>query len=87
MTTQDLDRAIERAGRLRTTLATDGWKDIEVIIRDKREELTRQLINEKDLTKMPAIQANIASMDYLTSEIMALIQVGLEAEKRKKKKR
>ena len=80
------DSAIERAGRLKTTLATMGWQDIEAFMKDKKAYYTQMALSEKDINKIYYAQAFVEAIDYIRSEIDALIKLGDEAEKRKKKK-
>ena len=81
------DSAIERAGRLKTTLATMGWQDIEAFMKDKKAYYTQMALSEKDINKIYYAQAFVEAIDYIRSEINALIKLGDEAEKRKKKKK
>ena len=81
------DSAIERAGRLKTTLATMGWQDIEAFMKDKKAYYTQMALSEKDINKIYYAQAFVEAIDYIRSEIDALIKLGDEAEKRKKKKK
>ena len=81
------DSAIERAGRLKITLATMGWQDIEAFMKDKKAYYTQMALSEKDINKIYYAQAFVEAIDYIRSEIDALIKLGDEAEKRKKKKK
>jgi len=79
------DSAIEQADRLRTTINTAGWKDIVNIKNDKKAYYTQVALTEKELSKIYYAQAYIEAIDNLFSEIDALINVGDEAQKLKKK--
>ena len=81
------ESAIEKAGRLKTTLATMGWQDIETLITNKRAYYIQAALNEKDINKIYYAQAFVEAIDYLKSEIDGLIREGEEAEKISKKKK
>ena len=80
------DSAIEKAGRLKTTLTTMGWQNIEAIMKDKKAYYIQMALSEKDINKIYYAQAFVEAIDHLKSEIDALIKLGDEAEKIKKKK-
>ena len=81
------ESAIEKAGRLKTTLATMGWQDIEALMKNKRADYVKAALSEKDINKIYYAQACVEAIDYLKSEIEALINAGEEAEKISKKKK
>lgn len=79
------DAAIEQADRLRTTINTAGWKDIVAIKNDKKTYHTQIALTEKDFNEILRAQAYIMAIDDLFLEIEALLNVGDEAQLRKKK--
>ena len=81
------DSAIEKAGRLKVTLATLGWQDIEALMKNKKAYYTGVALSEKDISKIYYAQAFVEAIDYLKSEIEGLIREGDEAEKISKKKK
>ena len=81
------ESAIEKAGRLKTTLATMGWQDIETLMKNKRAYYIQVALSEKDINKIYYAQAFVEAIDYLKSEIDGLIKEGEEAEKISKKKK
>ena len=81
------ESAIEKAGRLKTTLATMGWQDIEALIKNKRAHYIQVALSEKDINKIYYAQAFIEAIDYLKSEIEGLIREGEKAEEIRKKKK
>ena len=81
------ESAIEKAGRLKTTLATMGWQDIEALMKNKRAYYTGVALSEKDINKIYYAQAFVEAIDTIISEIDGLIREGEEAEKISKKKK
>ena len=79
------DSAIEQADRLRTTINTAGWQDILKIKNDKKGYYTLKVLTERELNKIYYAQAYVMAIEDIFAEIDALIKVGDEAEKRKKK--
>jgi len=80
------DSAIEQADRLRATANTAGWKDIVKIKNDKKAHYTDKALTEKEISKIYYAQAYVEAADNLFLEIDALIKLGDEAGKIKKKK-
>jgi len=79
------DSAVELADRLRTTINTAGWQDILKIKNDKKGHYTNKVLTERELDKIYYAQAYVMAIEDIFAEIDALIKVGDEAEKRKKK--
>ena len=79
------DSAIERAGRLKTTLATPGWQDIQAFMADKKAYYTQVALTSLIHNTIIHAQAFVLAIDTINSEIEGLIREGEEAEKRKKK--
>ena len=79
------DSAVELADRLRTTVNSAGWQDILKIKNDKKEYYTNEALTKKGLDKIYYAQAYVMAIEDIFAEIDALIKVGDEAEKRKKK--
>ena len=80
------DSAIEQADRLRTTINSAGWQDIQKFMADKKAYYTMIALSEKDISKIYYAQAFVEAIDTIFAEINALINVGEEAEKIRKKK-
>jgi len=80
------DSAIDQADRLRTTINTAGWQDIVKIKNDKKAYYTDKALTEKEISKIYYAQAYVQAVDNLFLEIEALINVGDEAGRMKKKK-
>ena len=82
------ESAIEKAGRLKTTLATPGWQDILKFMNDKKSDYTQIALTErKDINNLIHAQAFVETIDTIISEIDGLIREGEEAEKISKKKK
>jgi len=79
------DTAIELADRLRTTVNTAGWQDICEFMNGKKGYYTDITLKSKDMNEILHAQAYVMAIADILSEIDALIKVGDEAEKRKKK--
>jgi len=79
------DSAIEQADRLRTTIATAGWQDIQKFMADKKAYYTMIALSEKDISKIYYAQAFVEAIDTINLEINELIREGDEAGLRKKK--
>ena len=80
------DSAIDQADRLRTTINTAGWKDILKIKNDKKAHYTEKALTEKEISKIYYAQAYVEAVDSLFLEIDALLNLGDEASKLRKKK-
>jgi len=80
------DSAIEQADRLRTTIATAGWQDIQKFMADKKAYYTVIALSEKEISKIYYAQAFVEAIDTINLEINGLIGEGEEAEKLRKKK-
>jgi len=78
------DSAIELADRLRTTINTAGWQDIIEFMNNRKGYYTNIALTSKDMNEILYAQACVMAIDDILSEINALINVGDEAEKRKK---
>ena len=85
MTKQNYDSAIELADRLRGTLNTAGWQDIMKIKNDKKAYHTQLALNEKEYNDIIRAQTYVQAIDDLFLEIEALLNVGDEARRIKKK--
>jgi len=79
------DSAIEQADRLRTTINSAGWKDIQQYMADKKAYYTMIALSEKDISKIYYAQAFVEAIDTINLEINGLIREGEEAGLRKKK--
>jgi len=79
------DSAIEQADRLRTTIATAGWQDIQKFMADKKAYYTMIALSEKDISKIYYAQAFVEAIDTINLEINGLIREGEEAGLRKEK--
>ena len=79
------DSAIEQADRLRTTINSAGWQDIQKFMADKKAYYTMIALSEKDINKIYYAQAFVEAIDTINLEINGLIREGDEAGKRKKK--
>jgi len=79
------DSAIEQADRLRTTIATAGWQDIQKFMADKKAYYTVIALSEKEISKIYYAQAFVEAIDTINLEINGLIREGEEAEKLRKK--
>ncbi len=79
------DSAIEQADRLRATLNTAGWQDIMRIVNIKKAYYTDKALTEKEISKIYYAQAYVQAIDDFILEINALLNVGDEAGKMKKK--
>lgn len=85
MTKQNYTSAIELSDRLRTTINSSGWLDIQKFMADKRQYYTDVALTEK--CKLPIInhaQAFVEAIDTINLEIRGLIREGEEAGKLKK---
>jgi len=79
------DSAIEQADRLRTTINSAGWQDIQKFMADKKAYYTMIALSEKDINKIYYAQAFVEAIDTINLEINGLIREGEEAGLRKKK--
>ena len=79
------DSAIEQADRLRTTINSAGWQDIQKFMSDKKSYYTMIALSEKDINKIYYAQAFVEAIDTINLEINGLIREGEEAGLRKKK--
>ena len=79
------DTIIEQSDRLRATIATAGWKDIQDYMATKKAYYTMIALSEKDISKIYYAQAFVEAIDTINLEINGLIREGDEAGKRKKK--
>ena len=79
------DSAIEQADRLRTTINSAGWQDIQKFMADKKAYYTMIALSEKDISKIYYAQAFVEAIDTINLEINGLIREGEEAGLRKKK--
>lgn len=87
MTKQNYDSAVEQADRLRTTINTAGWADIQKFMADKKAYYTQITLTErKDFNKIIHAQAFVEAIDTINLEINGLIREGDEADKLRKKK-
>lgn len=85
MTKQNYDSAVEQADRLRTTINTAGWKDIQNFMATKKAYYTQITLSErKDFNKIIHAQAFVEAIDTINLEIMGLIREGEEAGRLKK---
>jgi len=85
MTKHNYDSAIELADRLCGTLNTAGWQDILRLANTKKAHYTDKALTEKDINAIYYAQAYVQAIDDFISEINALLNVGDEARKMKKK--
>ena len=79
------DTIIEQSDRLRATIATAGWQDIQKFMADKKAYYTMIALSEKDISKIYYAQAFVEAIDTINLEINELIREGDEAGLRKKK--
>jgi len=79
------DSAIEQADRLRATINSAGWQDIQKFMADKKAYYTMITLSEKDINKIYYAQAFVEAIDTINLEINGLIREGEEAGVRKKK--
>ena len=81
------DSAIEQADRLRTTINTAGWKDIQDFMATKKAYYTQITLTERtNFNQIIYAQAFVEAIDTINLEINGLIREGEEAEKLRKKK-
>ena len=79
--------AIEQAKDLRTTINTIGWRVIQQFIEGKKAYYTQIALTSKEINIILHAQAYVMAVEDILAEIDALIKVGDEAEKSKKKKK
>lgn len=78
----DFTSVIEKSDRLRTTIKSAGWADIQAFMADKKAYYTQIALSErKDFNKIIHAQAFVEAIDEINLEIMGLIREGEEAEK------
>ena len=78
--------AIEQAKDLRTTINTIGWRVIQQLMDGKKAYYTQIALTSKEINIILHAQAYVMAVEDILAEIDALIKVGDEAEKSKKKK-
>ena len=78
--------AIEQAKDLRTTINTVGWRVIQQLMEGKKAYYTQTALTSKEINIILHAQAYVMAIEDILAEIDALIKVGDEAEKIKKKK-
>lgn len=78
--------AIEQAKDLRTTINTIGWRVIQQLMEGKKAYYTQIALTSKEINIILHAQAYVMAIEDILAEIDALIKVGDEAEKSKKKK-
>ena len=81
----DYANAIEQADHLRTTIATHGWQIITQCMAGQKARYTQIALTSKDINVILHAQAYVTAIEDILSEVDALIKVGNEAEKIKKK--
>ena len=81
------DSAVDLADRLRTTVNTAGWQDIQDFMAMKKAYYTQITLTErKDFNEIIHAQAFVEAIDIINLEINGLIIEGDEASKLRKKK-
>jgi len=78
--------AIEQAKDLRTTINTIGWRVIQQLMEGKKAYYTQIALTSKEINIILHAQAYVMAIEDTLAEIDALIKVGDEAEKSRKKK-
>ena len=78
--------AIEQAKDLRTTINTIGWRVIQQLMEGKKAYYTQIALTSKEINIILHAQAYVMAIEDILAEIDALIKVGDEAEKSRKKK-
>ena len=86
MTKENYDSAVDQADRLRITINTAGWADIQKFMAGKKAYYTQISLSEKDISKLYYDQAFVEAIDTINLEVMGLIREGNEAEELRKKK-
>ena len=68
--------AVQTAERLRSLLASGGWKIIDTYLKRVRASNLERLVTAKDMKEVLFCQAAIQTIDALYSEIESLIRNG-----------